>query len=74
MNKKKWTAVRMLIILFLLVSVIFPLVGVMTHITLEDAKKIMTSEQFLPMIGHSLATTGISTVISVSLASLWRGV
>ncbi|MFR8033782.1 MAG: ABC transporter permease subunit [Lachnospiraceae bacterium] len=70
MNKKKWTAVRMLIILFLLVSVIFPLVGVMTQITLEDAKKIMTSEQFLPMIGHSLATTGISTVISVSLAFL----
>ena len=58
----------MLIIVFLLISVIFPLVGVMTHISLEDAKKIVSSESFGSVVLHSLAVTGIATVISVALA------
>ena len=70
MKKRKWTAVRILIILFLLVSVVFPIAGVMAQISLNDVKKIMVSGQLGEMLFHSLVVTGISTFISVSLAFL----
>lgn len=68
MKQRRWTAVRIVLILFLLISVVLPILGVMTQITMEDAKKIITSGQLGPMVIQTVAVTGISTAISVTLA------
>ena len=68
MKNKTLSATKVLIMLFLFISVLFPLLRLLLNITLEDIKGVISSPQFVPMIVNSLLTTAIATVISVSLA------
>ena len=68
MKNKTLNAARILITVFLVVSVLLPLVRLILNIHMEDVAGIMQSPQFKPMILNSLATTSIATVISVGMA------
>lgn len=68
MKDKKISAVKLFIIVFLLVSVIFPLITVFLNIRLGDIKNVVQAPQFGSMIINSLVVTSISTCISVVLA------
>lgn len=70
MKNKTLSAARVLIALFLVVSVLMPLIRLIMNIHVEDIEGIIKSPQFGPMILNSLATTSIATVISVGLAWL----
>ena len=68
MKNKTLNTARILITVFLVVSVLLPLVRLILNIHMEDVAGIMQSPQFKPMILNSLATTSIATVISVGMA------
>lgn len=70
MKNKTLSAARVLIALFLVVSVLMPLIRLIINIHVEDVSAIIQSPQFGPMILNSLATTSIATIISVALAWL----
>ena len=70
MKNKTLNVARVLIAVFLVVSVLMPLLRLLMNIHVKDITNIIQSPQFTPMILNSLATTGISTVISVGLAWL----
>lgn len=54
--------------LFLLMSVVLPLITLLLNITSKDIALLFNSPQFWPMIGNSLLTTGAATILSVTLA------
>jgi len=68
MKRKGFRATILLLAVFLVVSVLLPLVRLLINVKMEDIKGVITSPQFVPMIVNSLATTTIATVISVVLA------
>lgn len=68
MKDKRISAIKVLVILFLLVSVIFPLITVFLNIRIDDIVSIVHAPQFAGMIVNSLVLTLISTCISVVLA------
>lgn len=68
MRDKKITALKGFLIVFLMVSVVLPLIYVFLNIDPGDIKKIVHAPQFGSMIVNSLVVTLISTCISVVLA------
>lgn len=70
MKRSAFRATKLIIAIFLIVTVILPLVRLLINVNIEDIKSIVHSAQFGPMIVNSLLTTGISTIISVCLAWL----
>lgn len=68
MKNKSFHVARVVAVLFLIVSVVTPLLRLLMNIHVSDIKAIVAAPQFLPMIVNSLATTSIATVISVALA------
>ena len=68
MKSKSFSAAKALFAVFLMVSVVMPLVRLLMNIHAEDIESIVTSAQFAPMMKNSLVTTSISTIISVTLA------
>ena len=70
MKKKKLSGIKILILAFLLISVVFPLITVLLNIRLEDVGTIVRAPQFGGMMINSLAATLASTLISVTLAFL----
>lgn len=70
MKSKTLSAAKVLIAVFLIVSVVLPLFRMLGNINAEDISQIIQSAQFGPMVINSLVTTSISTVISVVLAWL----
>lgn len=87
MMKKKfaYSATKILLMLLLFTSVICPLVMVLITIRIEDIKELIDSGQLGTMTFHSIAVTGIATIISVILAFIlawcinrsrmrWKGV
>lgn len=68
MKNKSFHVARIVAVLFLIVSVVMPLLRLLMNIHVSDIKTIVSAPQFLPMIVNSLATTSIATVISVGLA------
>ena len=70
MKNRSYKSLKLLIGLFLLISVVFPLVNLLLHINVDDIATIVRSPQFFPMIKNSLITTLAATLISVSLALL----
>lgn len=68
MKRRAFRMTKLLLAVFLVVSVILPLVRLLLNVNLEDIQSIIESPQFGPMILNSLATTSIATVISVGLA------
>lgn len=68
MKNKGYHSLRVFIIVFLLVSVVLPLITLMSHIDPSDIPAVFQSPQFMPMIRNSLFTTSVATLISVSIA------
>lgn len=68
MKSRGFSSLKILIILFLCVSVLFPLISLILNININDIENILASPQFWPMIKNSLFTTICATIISVSLA------
>ena len=69
MEKKfAYPAAKVLLMLVLLISVVCPLGMVLITIQAEDIKELLNSGQLGSMLFHSIAVTGIATVISVVLA------
>ena len=68
MKNNTYKSLRVLIILFLLVSVVFPVVSLLFNVKPEDVKAVVTSPQFGQMLKNSLLTTSIATIISVGIA------
>ena len=67
-NNKSFSLIKLLVTLFLLISVVLPLFRLLININPADIKQIVSAPQFVPMLLNSLATTSIATVISVGLA------
>lgn len=68
MKNRKFNSLKILIIIFLLVSVVFPLITLLLNINVHDIKDIVSSPQFGSMILNSLLATGAATILSVSIA------
>lgn len=68
MKNRGFNSIKLLVVVFLCVSVVFPLFALILNINLEDFKTIVSLPQFLPMIQNSLICTGVATIISVLLA------
>lgn len=68
MKNNGFRSAKVLVILFLIVGVVFPLITLIWNINPGDIAKITASPQFQPMMVHSLVATSIATLISVSLA------
>lgn len=68
MKNRGFTAGKLLITIFLCVSVVFPLIALIMNIRPEDIGHVIASPQFFPMVKNSLITTSIATIISVCIA------
>lgn len=68
MKNRTLSAAKVLVTLFLAVSVLMPLCRLLMNIRGEDIISVIKSPQFIPMLANSIATTGIATVVSVALA------
>ncbi len=68
MRNKSFYSLKYLLLLYLLVTVVFPLVSLIGTIRGGDLVDVFSSAQFLPMLTNSLVTTVLATIISVILA------
>ena len=57
-----------ILLVYLLITVLLPIVILFSQIRGEHIKSVFTASQFLPMLKNSILTTVIATVISVLLA------
>lgn len=70
MKRRAFRITKLLLAIFLVFSVLLPLIRLLINVNVKDIKSIIESPQFRPMIVNSLVTTGIATIISVGLAWL----
>lgn len=71
--RRKWTpstALKLLLCVFWLVSIILPLVRMLSNMASVDVLAVMTTRKFSRALKQSLFVSGTATVISVSLAGL----
>lgn len=68
MKNRGFRGAKLLIAVFLIVSVLCPLVALLINIDVADISKIIASPQFVPMLINSFVCTSIATILSVSLA------
>lgn len=68
MKDKRISIIKVFVILFLVVSVICPLITVFLNIRMDDVADIVQAPQFSSMLLNSIVLTLISTCISVALA------
>lgn len=68
MKNKSFYSAKYLILLYLMVTVVFPLISLFGTIQKSDVVDVISSVQFLPMLKNSLVTTILTTIISVTLA------
>ena len=68
MKDKRISIIKVFVILFLVVSVICPLITVFLNIRMDDVADIVQAPQFASMLLNSIVLTLISTCISVALA------
>ena len=68
MKNKSFYSLKYLLLIYLLVTVVFPVASLFATIRGEDIQTVFSSVQFLPMLQNSVITTLIATVISVVLA------
>ena len=67
---KKFSKVKILILLFLITFVIYPLIEMLIRVNWSDFSNLVTSKNFLESLSNSLVVTSISTIISISVAYL----
>lgn len=68
MKNKSFTSLKYLLLVYLLVTVVYPLVSLFSTIGGEDISTVLRAAQFMPMLTNSVITTLLATVISVLLA------
>ena len=68
MKKNSFRIIKGVLLVYLLATVLLPIVMLFSQIRGEHIETIFTSAQFLPMLKNSLITTVAATVISVVLA------
>lgn len=68
MKRRGLRVSKLLLAIFLIVSVLLPLVKLLMNVKMEDIQSVIKSPQFGSMIMNSLVTTSIATIISVGLA------
>ncbi len=68
MRNKSFYSLKYLLLVYLGVTVVYPLLSLIGTIRGGDVSEVLTSAQFLPMLTNSLVTTLMATVISVVLA------
>jgi len=68
MKKNSFRIIKGVLLVYLLMTVLLPIVMLFSQIRGEHIQTIFTSAQFLPMLKNSLITTIAATVISVVLA------
>lgn len=68
MKRISFNITKVVLSIFLIVSVILPLARLLISVNMADVYSNIHSPQFKPMIVNSLVTTSIATLISVSLA------
>ena len=67
-KNKGYFGFKYLLLIYLLVSVVLPIIYLFSSIRGENISDVVTSVQFLPMLKNSVITTIIATVISVGLS------
>ena len=68
MKNKTFHSLKYLLLLYLLITVVLPVLSLFGTIRAEHIADVFGSVQFLPMLKNSLITTILSTVISVILS------
>ncbi len=68
MKNKTYNSLFILIILFLCISVIFPLINLIFNINIADISEIILSPQFGVMLKNSLITASLATLLSTTIA------
>lgn len=68
MKNRSYSALKVLVLCFLVVSVLLPLLSLFTHMTFEDMQKVVANDGFSTMLINSVSLTLASTLISVLLA------
>nr|WP_317412554.1 ABC transporter permease subunit [uncultured Solibaculum sp.] len=68
MNNKKFLSLKSLLLIYLLVTIVFPVLVLFSNIRGEHIQSVFSSPQFWPMLQNSLITTLCATVISVTLS------
>lgn len=68
MKNKGYRSLKALLTVYLLATVVLPMVYLFATIRPEHIRGILSSAQFLPMLKNSLVTTVLATVISVAMA------
>lgn len=68
MRNKAYFGGKYLLLVYLLVTVAWPLAHLVGTIRGEHIRQIVTSVQFFPMLKNSLVTTAIATVVSIILS------
>lgn len=68
MKNKSFYSAKYLILLYLIVTVVFPITSLFGTIQKTDIVDVVNSVQFFPMLKNSLVTTILTTIISVVLA------
>ena len=67
-RNKPFSILKYVLLVYLLITVVYPMARLFATIRGGDIKDVFTSAQFLPMLKNSLITTVISTILSVGLA------
>ena len=68
MKNRSFYSFKYLLLIYLLLTVVFPVASLFATIRGDDIQSVFSSAQFLPMLTNSLITTVLATVISVSLS------
>lgn len=68
MRNRGTRSLKLLVAIFLCVTIILPLITLIGNINFEDIQTVVQSPQFFPMIQNSLIATSAATLISVVLA------
>ena len=67
-KNKTFSYLKYALLVYLAVTVLLPMIVLLTKIRGSSITGVFTSSQFFPMLKNSLITTIISTIISVVLA------
>ena len=68
MKRSSSKILKYILLVYLMITVVVPIVVLFSQIRPENIKSVFTSAQFIPMLKNSVLTTLIATVISVALA------
>lgn len=65
---KKPKKLNLLILIFLLITVVYPICGMLSNVEWQNFRLLIESESFKEAFGNSLLITSISTIVSIILA------